>query len=60
LRSAANFAGGSSSEFLGEAALAIKPALAQSDLPEDLRLRLTSALEQIRDAFRRVGDVPSF
>jgi hypothetical protein len=48
------------SEWLGQAALAIRATLDLPSLPADLRLDLQSALDAIRQGFRRVGDIPNF
>lgn len=48
------------SEWLGESALAIKATLATPELPVDLVEDLQSALDAIREGFRRVGTEPTF
>jgi hypothetical protein len=59
MRTAANWAG-SSTEWLGESAFAIKATLADPQIPADLVAELLAALEAIRVGFRRVGTEPTF
>jgi hypothetical protein len=50
---------GSPSEWLGESALALNATLAVPGLPLDLVEEMQSALDAIRDGFRRVGTEPT-
>jgi hypothetical protein len=59
MKTAANWVG-LPSEWLGESAFALKETLAVPDLPADLVEDMQSALDAIREGFRRVGTDPTF
>jgi hypothetical protein len=59
MKSAANRVG-SPSEWLGESAFALNATLAVPGLPLDLVEEMQSALDAIREGFRRVGAEPTF
>ena len=59
MEAAANWVG-LPSEWLGESAFALKATLAVPGLPPDLVEDMKSALDAIREGFRRVGTEPTF
>lgn len=59
MQAAANWVG-LPSEWLGESAFALKATLAVPGLPVDLVDDMQSALDAIREGFRRVGTEPTF
>jgi len=59
MQTAANWVG-LPSEWLGESALALKATLAVPGLPVNLVEEMQSALDAIREGFRRVGTEPTF
>jgi hypothetical protein len=55
VHSASMFYGGSPTEFLGEARLALQTIAAHEGLPDGLMSQVNGLIEEINEGFRRVG-----